>query len=234
MADRISSLPDELVCHILSFLPTKEAVATSVLAKNWKPLWLSVPTLHFNDQNYLQNEDTYSRFLQSVYTVMLLRDASQPIQSFNLECKSPLCNTYIVNVWVTAAIQRKVERLSLSLFFMGNLPSCILTSTTLVVLNLKGLIVKTVSSVSFPSLKTLHLRGVYFPGPGFLFEVLSSCPVLEDLLMSSVLFNESRQINFLPKLIKADISSFRLYIPIAPFCKAEFLRIEVVCMYYHE
>ncbi|XP_020225220.1 F-box/FBD/LRR-repeat protein At5g56420 [Cajanus cajan] len=231
MSDRISCLPDTLLIHILLLLPIKEAVATSVLAKRWRPLWLSLPTLHFNDQNYLQNKDTYSRFLQLVYTVMLLRDASQPIQSFNLECESPLCNTFIVNAWVTAAIQLKVECLSLSLSSTVNLPSCILTSTNLVVLNLKGLTVKSVSSVSLPSLKTLHLRWVRFLERKFLFEVLSSCPVLEDLLMSFVLLTKQSlggQIKSLPKLIKADISECDFTIPIAEFYKAEFLRIEVI------
>lgn len=31
--DRLSSLPDEVLAHILLFVPTKEAVATSVLSK---------------------------------------------------------------------------------------------------------------------------------------------------------------------------------------------------------
>ncbi|KAK7395466.1 hypothetical protein VNO78_16025 [Psophocarpus tetragonolobus] len=88
MADRISSLPNTLIYHVLSFLPTKEAAATSVLSKKWRPMWLSVSTLHFDDQTYSENEETYFRFLELVYTVMLLRDVSQPIQMFNLECSS--------------------------------------------------------------------------------------------------------------------------------------------------
>ncbi|GMI78740.1 hypothetical protein HRI_001543300 [Hibiscus trionum] len=39
--DRISSLPDHILYHILSFLPTKDAVRTSVVSPRWRYLFAS-------------------------------------------------------------------------------------------------------------------------------------------------------------------------------------------------
>ncbi|KAF6173058.1 hypothetical protein GIB67_038868 [Kingdonia uniflora] len=48
--DRISSLPEVILSHILSLLPTKYAVATSVLSTQWKYRWTSITNVDFNDQ----------------------------------------------------------------------------------------------------------------------------------------------------------------------------------------
>ena len=46
--DRISSLPDEILEHILSFLSTKEAALTSSLSTRWKNVFVFVPSLHLD------------------------------------------------------------------------------------------------------------------------------------------------------------------------------------------
>ncbi|KAK7244974.1 hypothetical protein RIF29_39803 [Crotalaria pallida] len=57
--DRISSMPDEVLCHILSFLPMENVVATSVLSKRWLPLRHSVSVIDLNDHNLVSDDATY-------------------------------------------------------------------------------------------------------------------------------------------------------------------------------
>lgn len=64
--DRISALPDALLCHILSFLPTKYTVRSTLLSKRWKNKWTSITNLDFEggrdfytDENDLFRIDTW-------------------------------------------------------------------------------------------------------------------------------------------------------------------------------
>ncbi|CAL1352579.1 unnamed protein product [Linum trigynum] len=43
--DRLSSLPDHVLSHILSFMETKYAVSTAVLSRRWEDLWTRVSSL---------------------------------------------------------------------------------------------------------------------------------------------------------------------------------------------
>ncbi|KAF6170767.1 hypothetical protein GIB67_015719 [Kingdonia uniflora] len=55
--DRISNLPDVVLHHIISLLPTKEAVVTSLLTRQWKLLWISISYLEFWDSSHCISSD---------------------------------------------------------------------------------------------------------------------------------------------------------------------------------
>ncbi|XP_061362332.1 F-box/FBD/LRR-repeat protein At5g56420-like [Gastrolobium bilobum] len=235
MADRISTLPASVLCHILSFLPTKQVVATSVLNKTWNPLWRSVSTLDFHFQNL--NKEKCSRFVQWVNEVILSRDLHQPIQTFRLwcQCRSFNYDPRIINMWVNVALQLRVEHLDLSLFSARIRPislSCaILRHRTLVVLKLNVLGLKSISSIDLPSLKVLHLNKVTFLEGRYLAELLSGCPVLEDLVAKDLYFDKRcpislsyREFKRLPKLVRADIH--KRYVPLLILDNVEFLCID--------
>ncbi|KAL8509599.1 hypothetical protein ACS0TY_016721 [Phlomoides rotata] len=47
--DRLSELPDSLIHLILSFLPIRDVVSTTLLSKRWENLWTTVPYLNFSE-----------------------------------------------------------------------------------------------------------------------------------------------------------------------------------------
>ena len=58
--DRISKLPEFIIHHILSFLPTKAVVKTSLLSKRWNGFTSSYPVLDFNE-DYFQDKEFPTR-----------------------------------------------------------------------------------------------------------------------------------------------------------------------------
>ncbi|GAU28184.1 hypothetical protein TSUD_313430 [Trifolium subterraneum] len=185
--DRLSSLPDELLEHILSYLPTKDAVATSFLSKRWKSLWRSQLNLRFDDKSF---PDRFS-FRQFMYSVITNRDNTLPILSFYLNCRR-----YGFN-------------------YNTDFPTSILTTKTLSVLRLKRVTLNQDDPCfDLPSLKVLHLESVAFTYYKHLMELLSAGPILEELKVKDLTVNKrtlgvriSRDGLSISNLLRADISS---------------------------
>ncbi|XP_057442758.1 FBD-associated F-box protein At5g56370-like [Lotus japonicus] len=239
MADRISTLPDEVHSHILSFLPTQNAITTSVLSKGWKPLWRSVPTLFFDDQTYLINDKPYDSFSKFIYRTILNRDMQKPITSFRLQCGHSNFNLSDsdVTTWVNAAMQSGIENLHIELPSSSDpvrlRSSSIFSCKTLVVLKLIALDVDVFSISDLPFLKTLHLDYVEFRGPNYLMKLLSGCPVLEDLRLTRIYCAGSdsprpsnKNLKSLSKLVRADIFRIGPNFALKVICNVEFLRID--------
>ncbi|KAF9625005.1 hypothetical protein IFM89_017001 [Coptis chinensis] len=85
--DRISSLHDHILLHILSFLPTKYAVAASLLSRRWENLFTSISKLEISDKQLYSTESesenpmVKENLMNFVDRVLLLHDASS-IDSF--------------------------------------------------------------------------------------------------------------------------------------------------------
>jgi len=213
--DMISNLPDELLCHILSFLPTKLAFTTTLLSKRWAPLCYSLTALCFDDYT-VKDADGFNRFCGFVDKLMLSPHATnQPIKKFHLK----LYRFYEVDhqsfyAWVEAAKQRCVEEFLLDNVTLKNLT--IFTSRTLVVVKLESLKVEGENlCVDLPNLKTLRLRCVCFETQNNFIKILKACPILHDLHASFLRYtrhdenNKLEGINslFLSKLVRAYICS---------------------------
>lgn len=176
--DRLSAFPDSIISHILSLLPTKNTVATSILARRWSSLWAQVPALHFDGEN----RDIINR-------VMLLHQVPS-IESFRLRLSlydDHGCSEHHLETWIIAAIARNVKKLDLRFRYNKVLPRCLFTCETLVDLGLNCCGVIPVNpAVCFPRLKKLRLSSVRYEADDSLPNLLSGCPVLDDLVIEFI------------------------------------------------
>ncbi|KAI4353796.1 hypothetical protein L6164_002723 [Bauhinia variegata] len=188
MADYISELPDSLLCHILSFLPTKTAALTGILSNRWTLLWTSLPILDFDDDTQIQNKNQFHVGFAKFVDSILIQREPQPIKRFHLKCTFPSCNSIKVKAWVNEAINQRVEQLELDLSppMRIALPITVYTCRTLVVLKLNGVFEIASLPVHLPKLKVLDIgEDFYAKNHDSILKFLSGCPVLENLVLDS-------------------------------------------------
>ncbi|CAL9223924.1 unnamed protein product, partial [Arabidopsis halleri] len=206
--DIISDLPDAMICHILSFLPTKEAASTTVLAKRWKCLLPFVPILDFDDSLCFHRAKTYEErrtnarsFMRFVDGVLALQGNAR-LNRFRLNGKYIIDELWVLD-WIQNVLKRHVSdlRLYVSSFWDGfdssfyPLPRELFVSQTLVTLIITfqgGVNISVEGDVSLPKLKTLHLY--YFKIKMSTFnKLLSGCHALEELMLLNLVWDESSE-----------------------------------------
>ncbi|XP_027150818.1 putative FBD-associated F-box protein At5g38570 isoform X2 [Coffea eugenioides] len=101
--DRISDLPESVLSHILSRLPTTlDAVRTCVLSRKWEKQWKNVYNLRFSD--YKVDKSKKKDFAISVQKV-LYHFRNSRIQGFMLSINCNQYNPTLVKTWLSAALR---------------------------------------------------------------------------------------------------------------------------------
>ncbi|XP_014491962.1 F-box/LRR-repeat protein 13-like [Vigna radiata var. radiata] len=209
MDDRMSSLADEILCYILSLLPTEQVIATSVLSKRWNLLWRSVPSLDFDTDNedfWSLSEKTFNMFYSSVCSFLIDR-GDQPLHRFRLRSNFFCDDSKRFNKLIKDIVSKSDKLQLLDLFALSNtlVPSVVFSFKTLVVLKLEAIPVEEVFFVDLPFLKILHLIHITFSIDIDLSQLLSGCPNLEDLKFKGLTCKTKGKFNRLPKLVRASI-----------------------------
>ncbi|CAA7047959.1 unnamed protein product [Microthlaspi erraticum] len=187
----MSELPDDLLVKILSFLPTKSTVSTSILSKRWEFLWMWLPKLEYDEYYEITGpKSSWLRYEEFIDKNLPLHRAPV-IESLLLRfCYIRLSQPEKIKQWVGIAVSRLVRELSISYFCFNrkvddvlSLPSSLYTCNSLMTLKLQGnnILVDVPQVVCLPSLKTLKLQGFAILNEDSLRLLLSHCPVLEDL-----------------------------------------------------
>ncbi|XP_020890802.1 putative FBD-associated F-box protein At5g56700 [Arabidopsis lyrata subsp. lyrata] len=185
---KMSELSDDLLVMILSFLPTKVAVSTSVLSKRWEFLWMCLPKLEYDDINDINVSELSScqRYRNFIDKNLALYRAPI-IESLRLRFLHDVICPEDIKRWVGISVSRRVQELSIIYITTCNepvlLPNSLYTCSSLVALNLSSrvILVEVPGMAYLPSLKTLQISEVTYSTEESLELLLSCCPVLEDL-----------------------------------------------------
>jgi hypothetical protein len=202
--DRISALQDDLLHRILSFLPTKEAAATIILSKRWKPL-LSIINL---DDKHFPDPSTFLQMFNSFTTI--IDKTLLPIHSFQLICRNHYCKDDIPTFVLTTKFLSvlKLTRLQLDDFHYVDLPSLKFLRLESVTFALYSYMVKILSAC--PVLEELETK---------------------DLTVNKIYLRPNcpnSDVTGLSKLARANISGENVFY----YClnNAEHLQLHVVCL----
>ncbi|XP_056861258.1 F-box/FBD/LRR-repeat protein At5g18770-like [Raphanus sativus] len=186
--DMISSLPEPLLCHILSFLTTEQAVRTSVLSSRWRHLWKWVPRLELDSFDFTNDKDCVD-FIHKFLALQgkpYLREFKLTIDHDTFGSEASLYEPCLGRVDM-----RKLERFQVDNKFGRDggfndfrtrltLSAC----EALVSLKLHFVWLNDLESLSLPCLKIMYLEDVVMPSDAAAEALISSSPVLEVLKIS--------------------------------------------------
>ncbi|KAM5549754.1 hypothetical protein ABKV19_000923 [Rosa sericea] len=197
--DRISSLPNDVTEKILSRLPLREAVRTSVLSSKWRYKSAMLQDLKFNEYDWRESQnrevDDYDDQIQTTFVnmvdhVLLLHIG--PIRKFALSADEVA--TRDIDRWLTHLSRNSIKELVLCLGLSEyHIPLCVFSCQDLVLLELtkyflrdsnltKAWLKPPSTFKGFRSLKSLQLVGITMAQ--HVFENLICCsPLLERLIL---------------------------------------------------
>ncbi|TYI47370.1 hypothetical protein E1A91_D13G168500v1 [Gossypium mustelinum] len=191
LANRLSELPVNVILHIISSLPMKEAVRTCLLSTRWKDLFTSISNIELD--GVLRKRALRNRFMEFVDGFLSLRkDIS--VDRFRL-CYGPGIDHRKINEWILYAVRHGVRELDL-IFQSGtfetrhftDLEFGVFTCKTVLTLrlfNVPSLVLTIPTHCCLPNLKGLHLTFLKFSDDESIRRLISSCNSLEELLVQS-------------------------------------------------
>nr|TKV99768.1 hypothetical protein SEVIR_8G065600v2 [Setaria viridis] len=183
----ISALRNEILQHVISFLPAQKAVQTCVLAKGWCHLWKYMPVLRIIADEW-QDEQGVKKMNMFMKNLLLKRNGSAPVD---------VCEVRI-GEYVDAEGDPQVDLLIRNALLRQARIIRHLTWLELTHVELRG---DVLDYSSCPALKNLFMRGCYI----FHSRKISS-QSLEELTIIDCTFHPYHRM--MPSLIKATI---RLY-----------------------
>lgn len=184
--DLISDLPQSIIETILTKLPLRDAVRTSILSSRWRYKWATLTQLVFDDKCVSLSQDralVENKLVNFVTRFLFLHDG--PIHKFTLST-SYLQSSPDIDQWLLFLSRKDIKELVLDLgegeWFRA--PSCIFSCRKLSRLELVRCELDPPPDFrGFLCLKYLNLQQVLV-ATDVVENLISSCPLLESLTLS--------------------------------------------------
>ncbi|XP_007017442.2 PREDICTED: F-box/FBD/LRR-repeat protein At1g13570 [Theobroma cacao] len=184
--DKISNLPGHVIDQILSHLPIRDAVRTSVLSRKWRYKWATIPYLVFDNQclNVSSQDQTFikNKLVNIIDHVLLLH--SGPLHKFKLSHRDLLGVTDI-DRWILCLSRSSIKEFILEIWKGQRYkpPSCLFNCQNLIHLELFNCLLKPpLTFKGFKNLRSLDLQHITIIQNVFE-HLISSCPLLERLTL---------------------------------------------------
>ncbi|KAH7528976.1 hypothetical protein FEM48_Zijuj05G0134600 [Ziziphus jujuba var. spinosa] len=184
VGDRISELDNGVLVNILSLLPLKKAVASSILSRRWLYVWTNIFNLNIEahlittkrktKKKNIELESKNLKFVEWLTDVVKKQHKAPKIDQFRVcfRCLGPEFDCFVRDLIEFAMIKR-AHKLELD-FALGNGDDPILGSKYSFPEKLCQ------KHIGFESLQVLEVKSVNVSG-GVIERLLSNCPVLERL-----------------------------------------------------
>ncbi|KAJ0790789.1 putative leucine-rich repeat domain superfamily [Helianthus annuus] len=169
--DRLSSLQDELIHKILSFIGIKHAIQTSVLSSRWRFIWTSMPYLNFSWDDFYE----LPKFSEFVTRVLSGRNNQTEVSSVKLSNFRGMDSNVIAEQIMKYAFSHNIQQLDVACLPQNNVefPPFLFSSRSLKHLSLTkenfsaferrrscSYVFNATSTWELPVLTTLYLDGV--------------------------------------------------------------------------
>ncbi|KAF3339783.1 F-box domain containing protein [Carex littledalei] len=191
--DWFSSLPDEILPKILSFLSTKEAVQTCILSKRWRNAWTFLPVLKFSVTDFWVDgsfeDDKFNNFLSGVlenrYPIKLhVFEYTNAILNYDSKISFEFIDGIGLEPRKAAVIvgRDRADLLDLPEFIF----SCTKLENLVLRLNIADALPIGIRTelVHLPALKFVYLMGIALVDDcKFTQNLCSKCPVLETMVL---------------------------------------------------
>ncbi|KAL1533444.1 putative F-box protein [Salvia divinorum] len=228
VSDRISELPESIAHHIFNFLRCPKDVArTTVLSKNWKRVFDSYQSFHF-DQRWFKTQvgifetdewkkkksrrEDWEKFKGFVTNALATRlDRLECADKFRLYANDvdiPFMQPMqSITEWIRAAIAKNVKELDVcaGTYQDDAVPIGLSESSSITFLKVTGSSLYGLASLKMCNLRGILIREAMYFDAKFVKRLEENCPLLEDLRIVGCSHLPYLQISSLVKLRRVEV-----------------------------